>query len=60
MKWIKERLDEIRPAADRAQPSTRLTPARVYEMIKGIRRVQPDEIGRMAAFLDWPETHLVP
>jgi phage repressor protein C with HTH and peptisase S24 domain len=59
MKWIKERLDEIGRRPIELSRALGLPPARVYEMIKGVRRVQPDEIGRMAAFLDWPETHLV-
>jgi len=59
MKWIKERLDEVGRRPIELSRALGLPPARVYEMIKGIRRVQPDEIGRMAAFLDWPETHLV-
>ena len=59
MKWIKERLDEVGRRPIELSRALGLPPARVYEMIKGIRRVQPDEIGRMAAFLEWPETHLV-
>jgi phage repressor protein C with HTH and peptisase S24 domain len=59
MKWIKERLDEIGRRPIELSRALGLPPARVYEMIKGVRRVQPDEIGRMAAFLDWPENHLV-
>jgi phage repressor protein C with HTH and peptisase S24 domain len=59
MKWIKERLDEVGRRPIELSRALGLPPARVYEMIKGVRRVQPDEIGRMAAFLDWPESHLI-
>jgi phage repressor protein C with HTH and peptisase S24 domain len=59
MKWIKERLDEIGRRPIELSRALGLPPARAYEMIKGIRRVQPDEIGRLAAFLDWPESHVV-
>jgi len=59
MKWIKERLDEIGRRPIELSRALGLPPARAYEMIKGIRRVQPDEIGRLAEFLDWPESHVV-
>src|SRR5262245_30848786 len=59
MKWIKDRLDEIHRRPIELSRWLDLPPARVYEMIKGIRRIQPHEIGRVAAFLDWPETHVV-
>jgi Peptidase S24-like len=59
MKWIKERLDEIGRRPIELARALGLPPARAYEMIKGIRRVQPDEIGRLSAFLDWPEAHVV-
>ena len=59
MKWIKERLDEIGRRPIELARALGLPPARAYEMIKGIRRIQPDEIGRVSAFLDWPESHVV-
>ena len=59
MKWIKERLDEIGRRPIELARALGLPPARAYEMIKGIRRIQPDEIGRLSAFLDWPESHVV-
>jgi phage repressor protein C with HTH and peptisase S24 domain len=59
MKWIKERLDEIGRRPIELSRALGLPPARAYEMIKGVRRIQPDEIGRLAAFLDWPESHVV-
>ncbi len=59
MKWIKERLDEIGRRPIELSRALDLPPARVYEMIKGVRRIQPNEIGRVAAFLDWPESHVV-
>jgi hypothetical protein len=59
MKWIKDRLDEIGRRPIELARALGLPPARAYEMIKGIRRVQPDEIGRLSAFLDWPEAHVV-
>jgi hypothetical protein len=59
MKWIKERLDEIGRRPIELARTLGLPPARAYEMIKGIRRIQPDEIGRVSAFLDWPESHVV-
>jgi len=59
MKWIKDRLDEVHRRPIELSRALGLPPARVYEMIKGVRRIQPHEIGRVAAFLDWPETHVV-
>src|SRR5262249_61094079 len=59
MKGIKERLDEIGRRPIELSRALGLPPARAYEMIKGVRRIQPDEIGRLAAFLDWPESHVV-
>jgi phage repressor protein C with HTH and peptisase S24 domain len=59
MRWIKDRLDEIHRRPIELSRALGLPPARVYEMIKGVRRIQPHEIGRVAAFLDWPETHVV-
>src|SRR5215470_586005 len=59
MKWIKDRLDEIGRRPIELARALGLPPARAYEMIKGVRRIQPDEIGRLAAFLDWPESHVV-
>src|SRR5260370_41535169 len=59
MKWIKERLAGIGRRPIELARALGLPPARAYEMIKGIRRIQPDEIGRVSAFLDWPESHVV-
>ena len=59
MKWIKERLDEIGRRPIELARALGLPPARAYEMITGKRRVQPHEIARMSAFLDWPESHIV-
>ena len=56
MKWIKDRLDEIGRRPIELARALGLPPARAYEMIKGIRRVQPDVLVKGA---DWPADQIV-
>jgi hypothetical protein len=59
MGWLKRRLKDIgRKPIDLAR-FLGLPPARAYEMLKGERYIQPNEIDRVARFLDWPATDVV-
>lgn len=59
MQWLKERLTEVGKKPIDLARHLDVSPARVYEMIKGERRLQASEIAPTAEFLQWPESRLL-
>ena len=59
MEWLKARIEEIGKKPIDLARHLDIAPARVYEMLKGDRRLQTTEIGPAAAFLEWPEAHVM-
>lgn len=59
MDWIRERLRELGKSGAEFGRALGVPKARVYEMQKGARKLQPDEIGPAARFLDMTEADVV-
>lgn len=55
MQWMKNRLDELGKRPIELARHLNVAPPRVYEMLTGKRRLQLNEVGPTAAFLEWPE-----
>lgn len=59
MQWMKKRLRELDKSGAALARALEIPKERVYEMWKGERRIQQDEIGPMARFLEWSESELI-
>lgn len=59
MDWIRERLKELGKSGAEFGRALGVAKQRVYEMQRGDRKLQPDEIGPAARFLDLPEAEVV-
>lgn len=59
MDWLKPRLKEIHKTGAELARVLGIAKARVYEMSRGDRQFQADEIERAARFLEWTEAELL-
>lgn len=59
MPWLRPRLRAVNATASDLARHLDLPPVRVYEMIKGQRRFQPNEIAKAASFLKIGEDQLI-
>lgn len=54
MEWLKTRIEDLGKKPIDLARHLNVAPARVYEMLKGDRRLQTHEVALTAAFLEWP------
>jgi SOS-response transcriptional repressor LexA len=59
MDWLKKRLKEIGKTGAGLARALGTSKQRIYEMYRGDRRFQQDEIARAARFLEWTEAELL-
>lgn len=59
MPWLRLRLRAVNATASDLARHLKLPPVRVYEMIKGKRRFQPNEVAKAASFLKIGEAQLL-
>ncbi len=59
MLWLKKRLKELDKSGAEFGRTLGIPKERVYEMYRGIRRLQLEEIGKAARFLGWSEAELL-
>jgi hypothetical protein len=59
MQWLRQRLTQIEKSPADLARWLEIPPPRVYEMLKGRRRLQQGEIGKTAQFLKMPEADVL-